>query len=269
MSEKKYIRFAILIYWIFFWGLSVVDKIISGVQLNWVGKDFFALFVKFFESLGIKNPFFATIALASTATIEAVNFVLYLFSFVNFIKGNTSLSEKWFYRAILSSVILFTLFSVGDNVFGDRSQLLEHGLFWMILLASWAIFKYITRPEENVINLAFSRDLKVVLLTGIIVIIITSFSVINFSNHTFSNASLPVDGNEVVEGVYKFDMPFLADRVVLQKTINSFKEKHPDLDVNYIYTGPTEFNSKMKTHLLLYIFTGKKNNSKYRTEKIN
>ena len=33
---------------------------------------------------------------------------------------------------------LFALFSIADQTFGDRFQLLEHGLFWLVLLASWA-----------------------------------------------------------------------------------------------------------------------------------
>ena len=261
MKERNCIRFAILIFWTFFWGLSVLDKIIPAVQMNWVGKDFFALFVKFFESLDIKNPVFATVALAFIATIETINFVFYLFAVVNFVKGKTDLSEKWFYRAILSSVLLMTLFSVGDNAFGDRSQLLEHALFWMIIIASWVIFRYIASSEENIVNLRLSKHLKLVLVTGIMITAITAWSIINFSNHTFSNASAPVEGKEVVAGVYKFDMPFLADKVVLQKTINRFKQTHPDLDVTYIYTAPTELNSKMKTFLLLYLFTNRKDHS--------
>ena len=262
MKERHFIRFSILIYWTIFWGLSVLDKIIPAVQMNWVGKDFFTLFVKFFESLGIKDPIFATLALASISTLEVINFVFYLFSLINFVKGNMVLSEKWFYRAILSSTILFTLFSIGDNVFGDRFQLLEHGLFWMIIIASWAIFKYIAHSEEKLIQLKFSKGLIVALLTGFIITSVTSLSIINFSNKTYSNTYTPVEGKEIMAGIYKFDMPFLADRVVFQKTINSFKKNHPDLQVNNIYTGPSELNSKKKTHMLLYLFTEKKVNQK-------
>ena len=55
----------------------------------------------------------------------------------------------------------------------------------------------------------------------------------------------------------KFDFPFLADKLVWETTINTFKENHPELKVNYIYTGPSELNSKKKTHMLLYVFTEK------------
>ena len=51
MKEKTIIRLSILIFWTFFWGLSVLDKIIPDVHHLWVGKDFFALFVKFFVHL--------------------------------------------------------------------------------------------------------------------------------------------------------------------------------------------------------------------------
>lgn len=262
MKERNFIRFAILIYWTFFWGLSVLDKIIPDVHINWVGKDFFTLFVKLFESLGIKDPIFATIALGSIAIIETTIFVFYLFSIVNFLKKNTLKSEKWFYRAILASVILFTFFSAGDNVFGDRFQLLEHGLFWMILIASWAIFKYIAYSKEDVIELKFSKSFKIILFIGITLTTITAISILNFSKNTFSNTYSPVNGKEVVEGIYKFDLPFLADREVMQNTVNHFKETHPELEVNYIYTGPSELNSKKKTHVLLYLFTEVKSTSK-------
>ena len=235
-----------------------MDKIIPDVHQLWVGKDFFALFIKFFGSLGLKDPIFATVALATVSSLEALNFVFYLLSFANFLKGNDSISEKWFFRAIFSSITLFSLFSIADQVFGDRFQLLEHGLFWLILIASWVLFKHISSiSEEKTISFQQKKGLMVALFTGTLITIITSFSIVEFSNSTFSNVNSAVEGHEVIEDVYKFDFPFLADKLVWEKTINSFKENHPELKINYIYTGPSELNSKKKTHLLLYVFTEK------------
>ncbi len=95
------------------------------------------------------------------------------------------------------------------------------------------------------------------LIIGIIITTTSSISIIDFSNKTFSNVDSAVEGEEVVSGVYKFNFPFLADKIVWEKTINKFKITHPDLKINYIYTGPSELNSKKKTHLLLYVFTDK------------
>jgi hypothetical protein len=257
MKEKNIIRFSILLFWTLFWGLSVLDKIIPDVHHLWVGKDFFALFVKFFGSLGLKNPIFATIALALVSALEVINFVFYLISTVSFTKGNHEGAEKWFFRAIFSSMALFSLFSIADQVFGDRFQLLEHGLFWLILVASWILYKYMANSEETV-SLKNTKGFKTGLIFGICLTVLASISILDFSNKTFSNVDSPVKGEEVVDDVYKFDFPFLADKLVWEKTINTFKEKHPELKINYIYTGPSELNSKKKTHMLLYVFTEKR-----------
>tara|TARA_Y100000766_G_C18909590_1_gene607685 strand:- start:2637 stop:3428 length:792 start_codon:yes stop_codon:yes gene_type:complete len=258
MKERAIIRFSILIFWTFFWGLSVVDKIIPDVHNLWVGKDFFALFVKFFGSLGLKNPIFATSALAIVSALEVINFVFYLLATINFSKKKGNIAEKWFFRAVFASMVLFSLFSIADQVFGDRFQLLEHGLFWLILIASWLLYKYVSNSEDNTLSFKRSKSFKIALIVGFCLTIITSISIIDFSNKTFSNVDSPVAGEEVVEGVYKFNFPFLADKLVWEKTINTFKKNNPDLKVNYIYTGPSELNSKKKTHLLLYVFTEKK-----------
>tara|TARA_Y100001978_G_C23677519_1_gene427259 strand:+ start:923 stop:1717 length:795 start_codon:yes stop_codon:yes gene_type:complete len=255
MKERTIIRLSILTFWTFFWGLSVTDKIIPDVHHLWVGKDFFALFVKFFGSLGLKEPIFATLALALVSALEVLNFVFYLLSIVNFVKGKEALCEKWFFRAIFSSITLFALFSIADQVFGDRFQLLEHGLFWLVLMASWILFKNISDLEEKIFSSKTSIDLKIAVGIGICFTIISSIFIFDFSNKTFSNTDSPVTGIEVVDGVYKFDFPFLADKLVWEKTINTFKKSHPELKINYIYTGPSELNSKKKTHMLLYVFT--------------
>ena len=90
MTERRLLRLAILVFWTLFWGLSVTDKIIPDVQHLWVGKDFFALFIKFFASLGLKDPLFATAALALVSGLEAVNFGLYLAALVSFRKGDAA-----------------------------------------------------------------------------------------------------------------------------------------------------------------------------------
>jgi hypothetical protein len=259
MKEKVIIRYFILIYWTFFGALTVVDKIIPDVYPYWVGADFYTLFVKLFASLGLSDPIFATIALAGISAIEVFIFVCYLFSLYNLYKGKDKSSEQWFFSGVLFSVLLFSLFSIGDQVFGDRNQLLEHGIFWLILIVSWGVYKYSIQTEERVIKLSFSKDIKIAFLIGILLTIITSYSILNFSKSTYSNKNLPILGEEVVQGVYKFDFPFLADKIVWEKTINTFEEKHPEIKINYVYTAPDELNTKKKTHMLLYLFTEKKN----------
>jgi len=258
MKENKIIRYFIVIYWTFFGALSVIDKIIPDVYPFWVGVDFYTLFVKFFASLGLSDPMFATIALVGISTLEIVVLVLFSFSLFNLYKGKENLSEQWFYRGIAFYVLLFSLFSIGDQVFGDRSNLLEHGIFLIMLIVSWVVFKHNTQIEERVTKFSFSKDIIIGLLVGVFLTIITSYSIVDFSKSTFSNKNQPVEGKEVVQDVYKFDFPFLSDKFVLENTIKAFEEKHPELKINYVYTGPSELNTKKKTHMLLYVFTEQK-----------
>ena len=177
MREHAWLRGAILVFWTLFWGLSVVDKIIPDVTHLWVGKDFFALFVKFFASLGLKDPMFATAALAGVSGLEAVNFTFYATAMLALLKGDTGRAETWFFRGIVTSLGLFVLFSMGDQVFGDRFQLLEHGLFWMVLLASWIAFKFFATEEEQAGGLG---SVRAVLLVGSLLTLGATLSIRDF-----------------------------------------------------------------------------------------
>ena len=149
----------------------------------------------------------------------------------------------------------FSLFSIADQVFGDRFQLLEHGLFWMILLASWIVFRHIPMEDGATLGASPSAETRGWVVGGLVLTLATVATLWRFSDATFHQVESPVSGQEVVDGVYKFDFPFLADKVVWENTVNAFMDAHPELKVRYIYTGPSELNSKKKTHLLLYVFT--------------
>lgn len=259
MKEKRLIKYFILFYWTFFATTSVIDKIIPDVYPLWVGADFYTLFIKLFASLGLKDPIFATIALTGVSLIEVIIFVCFSFSLVNLFMRKDNRSEQWFYRGILFSVLLFSFFTIGDQVFGDRFTLLEHSIFWIILIVSWVIFKYNSISGERTINFKLSKDIKVGLIIGTVLTLVTSFSIIDFSKNTYKRKTEPVKGEEVIQGIYKFDLPFLSDKKTFEKTIDAFEKEHPNLKINYIYTGPNELNTKKKTHMLLYVFTEKSN----------
>ena len=71
---------------------------------------------------------------------------------------------------------------------------------------------------------------------------------------------LPLTSGYIYFSVMEFTMFSYIMHIFLftLQTINSFKKEHPELRINYIYTGPSELNSKKKTHMLLYVFTEKK-----------
>lgn len=252
-------QYLIVIHWVFFYATAVVDKIVPDVYPLWVGADFYMLFIKLFASVGLTDPVIATMALAVISCLEIVAFVCFLFCLFNVYRGKAQFAEQWFYRGISFSVLIFSLFSIGDQVFGDRFTLLEHTIFWIILVVSWIAYKYSWQTEERIIRLSFSKDVKTGVWVGAVVLLVTSISIVDFSRKTFANKTEPVQGEEVVDGVYKFDFPFLGDKITMENTIKAFEESHRELKISYIYTGPEELNAKKKTHMLLYVFTEKRN----------
>lgn len=255
MKEKRIIKYLILVYWTLFAATTVIDKIIPDVYPLWVGADFYTLFIKLFASLGLKDPIIATIALVGVSLIEIVTFVCYSFSLFNLMNRKDNRSEQWFYRGISFSILLFSFFTIGDQFFGDRFTLLEHSIFWIILIVSWTVFKYNSISGERITNFSLTKDLKFGLLVGTVLTLVTSYSIIDFSKSTFNGKIKPVQAEEVVQDVYKFDFPFLGDKRTFENTIIAFEKEHPDVKISYIYTGPDELNTKKKTHMLLYVFT--------------
>jgi len=255
MKEKILIQYLVLIHWTLFSATTVIDKIVPDVYPLWVGADFYTLFIKLFASLGLTDPLFATTALAGISFLEIVAFVCFAFSLFNLCNSKDKIAEQCFYLGISFSALTFSFFSIGDQVFGDRFTLLEHTIFWIILMVSWVVYKYNTLTDERVIKFSMTKDIKTGLLVGVLLTLITSYSIVDFAKATYTNKTQPLQGKEVVEGVYKFDFPFLGDKITMENTLKAFEENNPDLKVNYIYTGPDELNSKKKTHMLLYVFT--------------
>lgn len=258
MKENKLIQYLVLIHWTLFSATTVIDKIVPDVYPLWVGADFYTLFIKFFASLGLTDSIIATFALAGVSFLEIIAFACFSFALFNLYKTKDRIAEQWFYRGIGIAILTFSFFSIGDQVFGDRFTLLEHTIFWMILVVSWVVYKYSSLTGERVIKITMSNDIKIGLLIGTVLTVITSVSLLCFSNSTFANKTQPVQGEEVVEGVYKFNIPFLGDKITMENTVKDFEKNHSDLEVHYIYTGPDELNTKKKTHMLLYVFAEQK-----------
>ena len=69
-------------------------------------------------------------------------------------------------------------------------------------------------------------SVRPVLLVGALLTLGATWSIRDFSSQTFHNVDKPVLGVEVVKGMWKFDFPFLADKLVWEQTVNAFVEEH-------------------------------------------
>lgn len=252
---KDLIRYFILIYWTLFWLLNSIDKIIGGAHFLFVGKDRFAQVERFFDSLGLGSPIFANIALIITAALEIFACVFFAGALLHFKKKNMDVTRSWFFIGIALSLSIFIYFSIGDQIFGDHFELLEHALFLLSTLLSWIIFIHIDKIQ---VFDSFSITKKQ-FMSGIVlatVVIATTVISIFWHNHTsFIERTQAVDAVRVTENKFKVKFPFLAGSKAFENTIAKFKEQNPALRINYIYTAPAPLRLGESDGLIIYIQT--------------
>ncbi len=255
---KDLIRYFILIYWALFWLLNIVDKVIGGAHFLFVGKDRFAQIERFFDSLGLGEPIIANIALVITAGLETFAFVFFAGALYHFAKKNLDATRSWFFIGIALTLITYTYFSVGDQVFGDHFELLEHGLFWFIGLLSWIIF---IRVDKIQLFDNFSIGRKQFIVSSIVVLAITAVTTFSifWHNHTsFVERTQAVSAEKIADNKYKIKFPFLAGSKAFENSIAKFKTDNPTEKITYIYTAPAQLRLGESDGLIIYIQTEKK-----------
>lgn len=256
-STNSIIRFSILAYWSIFWLFNVIDKLIGGSMFLWVGRDRFAQFQKFFASAGLDSPLIADAALIVAAALEVFAFVFFSGALIHFLWKRTSDARSWFFVGIIFTLITFTVFSIGDHIFGDRFELLEHTLFWFITLCSWLIFNKLEVKGENNLHLSTGQKLSAIII-ALFLVCTTSLSIFNYNENFFHRRTSVLESVEVGKNLYKVSFPFLGGSKVFEGTIAKFKLEHPAKRIIQIYTVPTPLKLKKADSLIFYIVTEEK-----------
>jgi hypothetical protein len=252
------IRYFILIFWALFWLFNVLDKLIGGAHYLFVGKDRFAQIQRYFDSIGLGNPIVTNFTLMFTTALESFSLVCFLGALYHLIRKNFESNRAWFFLGIVSTLTTYIFFSIGDQIFGDHSELLEHALFWFIALLSWIIFN---RNNQIHIFDNFSIGKKSILLFSMFAIIIgsiTSFSIFRHNQIAFKERTQAVQSRKISENKYKIEFPFLAGSSAFERTMAKFKEQHSDLRINYIYTAPKPMRLGQSDGLIIYLQTEEK-----------
>jgi len=257
-SINQLIRCAIILYWAVFWLLNSLDKIFGGSSFLWVGRDRFAQFYKFFSSAGIDSPLVTNLALVIAAGLEIFAFVFFTGSLFKFFKNKSKESRSWFLIGIVLTLITFTIFSIGDHVFGDRFELLEHTLFWFITLLSWVVFVRLEKMETHS-SFGITKKQLVPFVTAVVIIsIVTSGAIFRHSQDNFYQRSAAIEAVEVGDNIYKVSFPFLGGSTVFEKSLELFKKDFPDKIIKHIYTAPSPLRLKKADSLIFYIITEEK-----------
>jgi len=254
---KELIKYLILIYWSLYFLLNSIDKIIDGAHFLFVGKDRFAQFERFFDSLGLSDPIIVNIALIITSGLEIFAFVFFTGALYHLIKKNINATRSWFFVGIALTLILFTFFSIGDQIFGDHTELLEHGLFWFITLLSWIIFIHIDKIQIFDNFLIAKKQILMATVLTILLFSVTAFSIFRHNQTSFIERTQAVNAVKIDENKYKIKFPFLAGSTAFENSIAKFKNSNPTLKINYIYTAPNALRLGHSDGLIIYIQTEK------------
>ena len=252
------IRYLILIYWALFWLLNVIDKIVGGAHFLFVGKDRFAQIQRYFDSIALGNTIFTNLALIITTALESFALVCFLGALFHLIRKNIETTRVWFFLGIVTTLTTYIFFSIGDQIFGDHSELLEHALFWFIALLSWIIFN---RSSQFHISDNLPIGKKSIVLFVVFAIMlgsITCFSILRFNQIAFKERTQAVHANRISKNKYKVEFPFLAGSTAFERTIEKFKQQHSDLKINYIYTAPKPMRLGQSDGLIIYLQTEEK-----------
>lgn len=255
IKGKDLVKYFILIYWILFFLLNIIDKIIGGAHFLFVGKDRYAQVERFFDSLELGNPIIADAALIITAGLEIFAFVFFTGALYHFIKKNIDSTRSWFFVGISLTLILFTYFSIGDQIFGDHSELLEHGIYWLITILSWIIFIRIDKIQIFDNFSIAKKQFLVATALMIMIISVTTFSIFRHNQTSFIQRTQAVNAEKIDDNKFKFSFPFLAGSKAFENTIAKFKRDNPTLSINYIYTAPTPLRLGESDGLIIYIQT--------------
>lgn len=148
-QSTKIIHLGTVVFWFLFWFFSVVDKLILQPTFLWRGKNFFADFVELFQSIGINNLFIPMSFYWFVVAAEALALALISLSLWNHLINNKHKAHHFFFLATFMGLAIFSFFTIGDQIFGVRDELLEHSIYWMLLIVSWGAYTYFPKALES------------------------------------------------------------------------------------------------------------------------
>ncbi len=257
-STAHLIRFGILIYWSIFWLFNVVDKVIGGAHFLWVGRDRFAQFQKYFASAGLEAPIIADASLVVAAALEVFAFLFFAGALAHFWRKNAGVARSWMAIGTGLTLLTFTIFSIGDHIFGDRFELLEHTLFWFSSIGSWVVFVHLERQGEDRITSIPRHQMVRTGLVSIGIAVATTVSIFQYNTDFFYRRTAALSAERVDADLYKVTFPFLGGSTVFEETLVKFLEEHPTKTVDHIYTVPKPLRLKKADALIFYIATKEK-----------
>lgn len=142
--EHFIIRSGLILFWLIFWGLNVIDTFIGQTAYLWVGKDRLSEFVQFFSSIGIVNPLVAQYFLIVTTILQIITVVFLIFALIRLWQGSAKQARANYFWGTFIGLVMFSYFTIGDQMFGGSEMLWQHTMYWLTLVISWGAYTTFT-----------------------------------------------------------------------------------------------------------------------------
>ena len=141
--EAKLISLGMIVFWLGFWSLQFIDKIIQGPIIGWVGRDRFAQIHAYMDTLQLfSEPALSHVTAATitfVALVELAAAVMAGAALWFWLRNDLVRERGAVFWMVMVSIGIMAFFSLGDLAFGGGAELLEHstymGLFVIMFLA--------------------------------------------------------------------------------------------------------------------------------------
>ncbi len=140
--EGWVIQCGIIVFWWLFWLLNVIDKLVTQPRVFWVGENYVDEFVELFGKIGMEGSPVPIVLLMLVTVMELFAFIYLSVALVRFLRRDRKRAHHYLFMGILVSLVVFSFFTIGDQFFGERADLLEHTLYWLAFIISWFAYTH-------------------------------------------------------------------------------------------------------------------------------
>jgi len=169
-------------YWSMYWGLNGLDKFMDGLwapreecffvssagsiagsgrvtDCGWFGASRHDQISSYFAKLFPDNivEILTPLILYPTAIFEIVLGVVFAYMLVRALWGRDEASHAWHRFAFMGSILVFFVFSAGDILFGDRTELWEHATFMVLIVVTFGIYVYRNQLREQALGDVYTK----------------------------------------------------------------------------------------------------------------
>ncbi|PSP76894.1 hypothetical protein BRC81_11100 [Halobacteriales archaeon QS_1_68_20] len=246
--QERFIRYALVVYWGMFWLMNAVDHLlVTDAAPLFKGKYRYDSLYQYFDSIGVDSGYVALAAMNVSTVLEVVAFATLACSLWYTYRGDSRRATDFFVVGMFAGILVMTYFAVGDVVFGDRAELLEHTQYWMFQVVTLVLYLYV--PETRISSTvgSFYGNNRKALATVVVVTLLFSSAALATSLQRMDSVTgmqnEAFEATDLGNGVYRVDLAVGAGQDAWERTLDEFRRDHPNRTVVDVRSVPGDPNT--------------------------